>query len=96
MLRSKAEWYEKGEKSDKYFYNLDKRNKSKTHVRSLIIDNIETHDQVTIMRKLNTYYSSLYTRKSSKTEEECPDYLADINAPFLTNEEQHQWKISML
>ena len=89
ILRSKAEWYEKGEKSNKYFYNLEKSNKSKTHVRSLIIDNTEMHDQVTIMRKLNTYYSSLYARKSIKTEKECLDYLADINSPILTNEEQH-------
>ena len=89
ILRSKAEWYEKGEKSNKYFYNLEKSNKSKTHVRSLIIDNSETHDQVTIMRKLKTYYSSLYARKSIKTEKECLDYLADVNSPILTNEEQH-------
>ena len=41
------------------------------------------------MRKLNTYYSSLYARKSIKTEKECLDYLADINSPILTNEEQH-------
>ena len=25
ILRSKAEWYEKGEKSNKYFYNLEKK-----------------------------------------------------------------------
>ena len=41
------------------------------------------------MRKLNTYYSSLYARKSIKTEKECLDYLADINSPILTNEEQY-------
>ena len=58
-------------------------------MHSLIIDNTETHDQVTIMRKLNTYRSSLYTRKSIKTEKECLDYLADINTPIVTNEEQH-------
>ena len=41
------------------------------------------------MRKLNTYYSSLYASKSIKTEKECLDYLADIYSPVLTNEEQH-------
>ena len=40
------------------------------------------------MRKLNTYYSSVYAKKSIKTEKECLDYLADINSPILTNEEQ--------
>ena len=33
---SKSSWYERGEKSSKYFLNLEKRNKAKSHVRSLI------------------------------------------------------------
>ena len=28
MIRSKVDWYEKGEKSNAYFYNLEKRNKT--------------------------------------------------------------------
>ena len=35
MLRSRATWYEHGEKSTKYFLNLEKRNKAKTHVRKV-------------------------------------------------------------
>ena len=33
---SHATWYEKGEKSTKYFLNLEKQNKTKSHVRKLI------------------------------------------------------------
>ena len=40
------------------------------------------------MRELNTCYSSLYARKSIKTEEGFLDYLADVNSPIITNEEQ--------
>ena len=36
ILRSRATWYEKGEKSTKYFLNLEKRNKINSHVRKLI------------------------------------------------------------
>ena len=36
ILRSKVTWYEKGEKSNKYFLNLERRNSSKTHVKKLI------------------------------------------------------------
>ena len=82
-------WYEKGEKSDKYFYNLEKRNKNKSHVKSLIIDNnIIVHDQAFVMKQLKTFYSSLYSRKSVKTEKECFDYLADINTPALSEDDQ--------
>ena len=39
IIRSKVIWYEKGEKSNRYFSNLEKRNKTKTHIRKLLIDN---------------------------------------------------------
>ena len=89
IIRSKVSWYEKGEKSNKYFYNLEKRNKSKSHVKSLIIDNnIIVHDQAFVMKQLKTFYSSLYSRTSVKTEKECSDYLADINTPALSEDDQ--------
>ena len=43
ILRSRTTWYEKGEKSNKYFLNLEKRNKSKTHIRSLVTSIGEKH-----------------------------------------------------
>ena len=33
ILRSKASWYEHGEKSTQNFLNLEKRNKAKSHLR---------------------------------------------------------------
>ena len=35
MTRSKAQWYEFGEKNNKYFYNLEKRNHKNKHIASL-------------------------------------------------------------
>ena len=35
MTRSKAQWYEFGEKNNKYFYNLEKINHKKKHITSL-------------------------------------------------------------
>ena len=43
ILRSRTTWYEHGEKSTKYFLNLEKRNKAKTHVRKILLqNNLET------------------------------------------------------
>ena len=39
IMRSKSNWYEFGEKSSKYFLNLEKRNKAKSHVRTIITEN---------------------------------------------------------
>jgi len=38
ILRSKVNWYEYGEKSNKYFLTLERRKKSKTHIRKLKLD----------------------------------------------------------
>ena len=38
IMRSKSNWYEFGEKSSKYFLNLEKRNKAKWHVRKIITE----------------------------------------------------------
>ena len=38
-MRSKSNWYEFGEKSSKYFLNLEERNKAKSHVRKIITEN---------------------------------------------------------
>ena len=43
-------WYEKGEKSNKYFLNLEKRNKAKTHIRKLIDDSKEISDADNILK----------------------------------------------
>ena len=39
ILRSKASWYEHGEKSSKYFLNLEKRNEATSHLRKIINSN---------------------------------------------------------
>ena len=43
ILRSRTTWHEHGEKSTKYFLNLEKMNKAKTHVRKILLqNNLET------------------------------------------------------
>ena len=90
IIRSKADWYKKGEKSNSYFFNLEKRNKSKTHVKCLLDEKTDTvtHDHNLIMNNLKSFYRNLYTRKSCKTEKQCFGYLDEINTPVLTPEER--------
>ena len=38
IIRSKASWYEKGEKSNKYFLNLETHKKAKSSVRKVFND----------------------------------------------------------
>ena len=88
ILRSKASWYKHGEKSSKYFLNLEKRNKAKSHLRKIInSDGHEVCDETEIRQKLKQFYSSLYKRRSNKTVDERMSYLANISLPKLTDEE---------
>ena len=87
-MRSKSDWYEHGEKSSKYFLNLGKRNKAKSHVCKLLT---ETDEEISnpseIMIHIKDFYSSLYKQRSSQMEAECLEYLSRINIPSLTQVE---------
>ena len=87
ILRSRATWYEKGEKSTKNFSNLEKRNKTKSHVRKLINpDGAEETNPKNILANIKSFYSKLYARRSVKTEKEIFHYLYDLNVPKLSPE----------
>ena len=55
IIRSRIDWHEKGEKSNNYFFNLEKRNKSKTHISCLIENNKIITDQDTIQKDLKNF-----------------------------------------
>ena len=87
VLGSRATLYEKGEKSTKYFLNLEKRNKTKSHVRKLInSDGSEETNPKNILANIKSFCSELYTRRSIKIEKEIFDYLYDLNIPKLSYE----------
>ena len=92
IMRSKSQWYEEGGKSTKYLLSLEKRNKVKSNIRKLCLkeENDETTDPKQTLDELKQFYSGLYTKKSTKTEQECMLYLEDINTPTLTEEKQKQ------
>ena len=70
IMRYKTDWYEHGEKSTKYFLNLEKRNKVKSHIRKIITDDLrETSDPEIIMSNLKNFYGKLYESRSHKTSQ---------------------------
>ena len=84
ILRTRTVWYEEGEKSTKYFLNLEKRSKSKMHIRKLIDSSgAEVTEPKFVLEYIKGFYSDLYKRRAFKTEEECFKYLESINMPQL-------------
>ena len=51
IIRSRARWYEHGERSSKYFLNLEKRNHVKKHIRKLDINGVLITDRVLHIRR---------------------------------------------
>ena len=84
ILRTRTDWYEEGEKSTKYFLNLEKRSKSKTHIRKLIDSSgAEVTEPDFVLKHIKVFYSDLSKGRAFKTEEECFKYLKSINMPQL-------------
>ena len=66
IIRSRATWYEHGERNTKYFLNLENSNKKKSCIRKLLIsDGVqETTDANVILKEIYNFYSDLYDKKT--------------------------------
>ena len=58
-VRSKCIWYEEGEKSTKFFLNLEKKRALQGQIRKLIIGNQEITDQNKLQNELQLFYRNL-------------------------------------
>ena len=91
ILRSQAEWHEKGEKSTKYFLQLESRNRIKKSVRRLQRqDGSITADEKDILKMQAEFYEALYSEKHTKTKDEMRDYLGSIETPKLSQIEMEE------
>ena len=79
-------WYEKGEKSSRYFLTLEKGQKSKSSIRKLNVDGVEVEEQKQVLQSIHTYYRNLFKRTSNLTIRQCKAFISDLNLPILTSE----------
>ncbi|KAK6196263.1 hypothetical protein SNE40_001518 [Patella caerulea] len=65
MIRSRAKWYEEGEKSSNYFANLEKRNFTNKSILELEKNDGETiKDQAKILNEVKNFYQNLNETKN--------------------------------
>ena len=66
IVRSKATWYEKGEKSNKYFLNLESHKKAKSSsIRKVLNkDGVLVTDPNKVLYEIEKFYSDLYKADS--------------------------------
>ena len=95
ILRSKSDWYEKGEKSTKYFLNLEKTNSIKNTIRNLCVVNeqkevVETSDESLIINHAHDFYKTLFRRRSTKSIQACSKFLDKIDTPLLSEDQKNK------
>ena len=66
IIRSKARWYNEGEKNSKYFLNLENRHcKRKTITQIKTSNGSYATNDPDILKECNSFYSRLYASKKS-------------------------------
>ena len=70
IIRSKATWYEKGEKSNKYLLKLESHRKAKSSVRKVFIgEELLVTDPKKILGVVEGFYSGLYKKDDLEPSE---------------------------
>ena len=89
IIRSRATWFEQGEKSNKYFLNLETYKKSKSCIRKVFTeDGFLTSDFKRIMKEVEAFYSSLYKRDNFKIPDDASySFLSSQPIPKLSNDD---------
>ena len=89
VIRARARWHEYGEKSAKYFLNLEKRNHVKKHNRKLLISGSITTDPYRILAEQKRFYLNLYkTKDSVEAMDSIEAFLNSLNSPKLSEEQR--------
>ena len=86
IVRSRVNWYEKGEKNNKYFLNLENNNKTRSTIQRLEQkDSIITTNPRVIQDELHSFYSELYRVKNGEAgsgDQSCT-FLRTVHTPRL-------------
>ena len=96
MFRSKAKWFEQGEKPTKYFFNLEKNNYEKKLIREIKLENDEIiSNSAQVNKEIEDFYSKMYTSKitnnnTSEHNHNIHTFIDGLDIPQLNTEEQER------
>ncbi len=89
-IRSKVKWIEHGEKSSKYFLNLEKhKGKQKVILKLKKDDGVIITDQQSILDEQVRFYKDLYKKSIHFEKNKLDDFLADVNIPKLSEDDSN-------
>ena len=85
FIRSRSQYLEEGEKSSRYFLNLEKKRQSENVIRKLKTNKGTHYKDVDILRETCNFYKELYKDDNIKSED-INEYLNDMNIENRLNE----------
>ena len=91
IIRSRARWYEHGERNTKYFMNLEKRSHERKHIVKLKTDQNEyVEEPKRILCQMETFYKALYASQITDNtfDASASSFLNPDNVQRLDNEQQ--------
>ena len=89
QIRSKFIWYEYGEKSSKFFLNLEKHRAAQNTVKKILNRNdLEITNFEKVNKELLYFYENLFKKKNTCTKEKLEQFLNSISLPTLINDEK--------
>ena len=84
-LRSKCDWYEQGEKSTKFFLNLEKQRGDQNRIRKLIVNEKEINNETEILNQIKLFYETLFQKPSLKySTDDTNHFLNTLDIPKLS------------
>ena len=91
IIRSRARWYEHGERNTKYFMNIEKRSHERKHIVKLKTDQNEYFEEAKrILCEMETFYTALYASQITDNtfDASASSFLNPDNVQRLDNEQQ--------
>lgn len=90
IVRARARWHEYGEKSTKYFLNLEKTNRVKKHIRKLHVNDVIKTNPLCILNEVLQFYCDLYKSNNNRQDIkiEIYSFLSNLNIPKLSEEQK--------
>ena len=78
--RTRSKWYQEGERSTKYFLNLQRSKVKQSEMRELIVDGVEINDPRQINEVVESFYKNLYEKGNTKeTNQELLNDFTDLS-----------------
>ena len=86
-IRSKCDWYEHGEKSSKFFLNLEKTRSTQSTIRNITKDkkNLTCHKKIN--QELFDFYKGLFSENLNVSKNEIMQFLNLVSVPQLTEDQ---------